>query len=56
MDIGKRIDDMGRSAALLGAWTIIASAGAIALSAGDAIDGEGYAIEVSSTRLRRVTP
>jgi hypothetical protein len=44
MDIGKRIDDMGKSAAALGAWATIASAGAIALSAGDAIDGEGYAI------------
>jgi len=44
MDIGQRIDDMGKSAALLGAWTAIAGAGAIALNAGAAIDGEGYAI------------
>jgi hypothetical protein len=44
MDIGKRIDDMGRSASLLGAWAVMASALSIVLNAGDAVDGEGAAI------------
>ena len=43
MDITKRINDMGRSAAILGAWTVVASAASIAMNAGDALDGEGYA-------------
>lgn len=44
MDIGKRVNDMGRKAAILGAWTVIASAASIVMNMGDAIDGEGYAI------------
>lgn len=44
MAIGKRIDDMGRSAARLGAWAVVASAMSIALNAADALDGEGWAI------------
>ena len=44
MDITKRINDMGRSTAILGAWTAIASTASIVMNAGDAIDGEDYAI------------
>jgi len=44
MDIGQRIDDMGRSASLLGAWAMVASGLSILLNAGDAVDGEGAAI------------
>ena len=44
MDIAKRVNDMGRKAAILGAWIVIASAASIVMNAGDAINGEGYAI------------
>ncbi|MDQ3227131.1 MAG: hypothetical protein M3Q50_10940 [Chloroflexota bacterium] len=44
MNIGKRIDDRGRSASLLGAWAMVASALSIARNAGDADNGEGAAI------------
>ena len=44
MGISERINAMGTSAALLGAWTLIASVGAIVLNASDLLDGEGYAI------------
>ena len=42
--LGKQIADMGRSAALLGAWVAFASALSIALNATDAIEGDGPAI------------
>lgn len=44
MNIVERINDMGKSAALLGVWTAIASVGAIAMNASHAMDGDGYAI------------
>ncbi len=44
MNVGKRVEDMGRSASLLGAWAVVASALSIVLNAGDAVDGEGWAI------------
>jgi uncharacterized membrane protein YuzA (DUF378 family) len=44
MDIGKRIEDMGRSAALLGGWVLVASAMSIVLNVGDAIGGDGPAL------------
>ncbi len=44
LDIGKRIEGMGRSAALLGAWAVIAGALSIALNGADAVDGTGWAI------------
>ncbi len=44
MDIGKRIEDMGRSAALLGAWAVVASALSIVLNVADAVEGDGSAI------------
>jgi len=42
--LGKRIADMGRSAALLGAWVAFASAVSIALNATDAVQGDGPAM------------
>ncbi len=42
--IGERIEDMGKSAVLLGGWVVIASASSIALNLGNAIDGEGPAL------------
>jgi len=42
--LGKQIADMGRSAALLGAWVAFASALSIALNATDAIEGDGPAM------------
>lgn len=44
MGIAKRINDMGRSASLLGVWVVVASAGAIILDAGNMADGETYAV------------
>ncbi len=44
MDLGKRVEDMGRSASLLGAWAVVASGLGIVLNAGDAMDGEIWAI------------
>jgi len=44
MDIGKRIEDMGKSAALLGAWVVVASALSIVLNLADAVEGDGPAI------------
>ncbi|MDQ3657428.1 MAG: hypothetical protein M3457_20425 [Chloroflexota bacterium] len=44
MDIGKRIEDMGRSAALLGAWVVVASALSIVPNVDDAVEGNGPAI------------
>lgn len=44
MDIVQRAKDMGRSAALLGAWTLVASVASIVMNAGEAIDGTGYAL------------
>lgn len=43
MNIGKWIEDRGRSASLLGAWAVVASAFGIALNVGAAVDGEGWA-------------
>jgi len=40
----KRITDMGKSVALLGAWAVLASALSIVLNASDAVDGDGPAI------------
>jgi len=40
----KQVADMGKSAALLGAWVVIASAMSIVLNASDAVDGNGPAI------------
>ena len=44
MNISERIGQVGKLAAVVGAWAIIASVGEFVRSAGDAIDGEGYAI------------
>jgi hypothetical protein len=44
MNVGERIGQVGKLAAVVGAWAVIASVSEIVLSAGDAIDGEGYAI------------
>ena len=44
MNIAERIDNMGKSAAILGAWTAIASVATIVMSADAAIDGETWAI------------
>ena len=44
MNLGARINDMGMSASILGAWVAIASIGAISGNAGAAFDGEAYAI------------
>jgi hypothetical protein len=44
MNISERIEQAGKLAAAVGAWTIIASGGELVRSGGDAIDGEGYAI------------
>ena len=44
MNIGNRIGQVGKLAAVVGAWAVIASMGQVVLSAGDAIDGEGHAI------------
>lgn len=44
MNLGKRVEDMGRSASLLGAWAVVASAMSIVLNVRDAVDGEGWAI------------
>lgn len=42
--LSKRITDVGRSAALLGSWVVIASLGSIVINARDTIDGDGPAI------------
>lgn len=44
MTIIERINAMGKSAALLGAWTAIASIAAIVMNTSPAMDGDGYAI------------
>lgn len=44
MDIGKRIDGMGRSAALLGTWAVVAGILSIGLNVGEALDGTGWAV------------
>lgn len=44
MNIVERINAMGYSTTILGAWTAIASLATIAMNAGAAVDGEGYAI------------
>ena len=44
MNISERIGQVGKLAAAIGAWAIIASVGEFVRSGGDAIDGEGYAI------------
>jgi hypothetical protein len=44
MNISERIGQVGKLAAAIGAWAVIASVGEFARSVGDALDGEGYAI------------
>jgi hypothetical protein len=44
MNISERVGQVGKLAAGIGAWAIIASVGELVRSAGDAIDGEGFAI------------
>ena len=44
MNIAERINNMGYSTTILGAWTVIASIATIVMNAGAVVDGEAYAI------------